>query len=348
MKKIKRFLDCYIPITTCNLQCSYCYIAQQGLFKSGKTSFEHSPQEMRQALSKKRLGGPCLINLCAGGETLLVETVVQIIEELLKEGHYVMVVTNGLISKRFEQLLLISEDLQKRLFIKFSFHYLELRRLQLFDVYFENVLKIKNSNISFSVELTPCDDEIPYIEDIQKRCKEKLGNICHVTIGRSDIDPEHRIPHLSGYSFEEYCKIWKQFDSELFNFKRKIFYQKRKEFCYAGEWTAYINLGTGEMKQCYCGEILDNIYQNTDAPLKFRAIGSHCEFSHCYNGHVWLAFGNIPELDAPTYAQLRNRECEDGQEWLKPEIKEVFSTKLNETNKKYSLLKKYSINNRKK
>lgn len=30
-QKIKRYIDCYVPITTCNLRCSYCYVAQQGL-----------------------------------------------------------------------------------------------------------------------------------------------------------------------------------------------------------------------------------------------------------------------------------------------------------------------------
>lgn len=40
-RKIKRYIDCYVPITTCNLRCSYCYVAQQGLFKQAVPHFEH-------------------------------------------------------------------------------------------------------------------------------------------------------------------------------------------------------------------------------------------------------------------------------------------------------------------
>lgn len=343
--KIKKFLDCYIPVTTCNLRCSYCYIAQQGLFKAEVPQFEHSPEEIRRALSRKRLGGACLINLCGGGETLIPKEVVKIVKELLDEGHYVMIVSNGLLKERFQELAKLKEDYKEKLFIKFSFHFLELKQRNLFSVFFENVNIIKNAGIAMSVELTPCDEEISYIEDIKAVCRANLnGVLCHVTIGRSDVDPESKIPHLSQYPFDEYVKIWETFDSPLFDFKKNIFYHKRREFCYAGEWTAYINLGTGEMKQCYCGKVLDNIFENVNEKLNFEAIGKKCELAHCYNGHVWLPFGNIPKLKVPTYAELRNRICEDESEWLQPEIKEVFSTNLLESNKPYSFIKKIKVN----
>lgn len=64
--KMKKFIDCYIPTETCNLRCHYCYITQQRKFENKVVSFTHDPQVIRKALSIKRLGGPCLINLCAG------------------------------------------------------------------------------------------------------------------------------------------------------------------------------------------------------------------------------------------------------------------------------------------
>lgn len=32
MDKIKRFIDCYVPVTTCTLRCHYCYITHHRLF----------------------------------------------------------------------------------------------------------------------------------------------------------------------------------------------------------------------------------------------------------------------------------------------------------------------------
>lgn len=291
--RIKHFIDCYIPVTTCNLRCTYCYVAQQGLFKNEIPKFEHTPQEIRKALSVKRLGGSCVLNLCAGGETLIAAEVIEIIRELLEEGHYVAVVTNGLLSNRFDQLAQFPSELLRHLFFKFSFHYLELKRLNLFEQYFANIHKMQKAGASFSVEMTPCDEEIPLIPEIKQVCMDHLGALCHVTIARSDIDPEQKIPHLSEHPFEEYKKIWGVFDSKLFDFKASIFYQKRTEFCYAGDWTFYVNLGSGEATQCYCGKRIGNIFD--EKPLKLEAIGKNCTQAHCYNGHVWLTFGDIPQ-----------------------------------------------------
>ena len=107
-----------------------------------------------------------------------------------------------------------------------------------------------------------------------------------------------------------------------------------------------VNLSTGDMKQCYCGRILDNIYKNIDKPLKFEAIGCNCTQPHCYNGHAFLALGDIPELETPTYAQLRNRVTQNGTEWLNPKMKAFMSQKLYENNEIYTDEKKKKINNK--
>ena len=340
MDAIKRFLDCYIPVTTCNLRCSYCYVAQQGLFSQTPPRFEHSAQEVRRALSKKRMGGTCAINFCAGGETLISHDVLEMTLELLKEGHYVMIVSNGLLSSRFDEIATWPTELLVHLFIKFSFHFLELKRLDAFDTYFSNVKKMDRAGVSFTVELMPCDEEIPLIPEIKSICMTHLGALCHCTIGRSDIDPEQRIPHLSKLPFDEYKKIWSVLNSELFQYKSQIFYHHQDGFCYAGDWSVYIHMGTGEMTQCYAGKHLDNIFDDLDRPLHFEAIGKHCTQAHCYNGHAFLAWGVIPEEKAPTYAELRNRETGDGKKWLKPEMKAFMSTKLCQSNRKYPFWKK--------
>lgn len=338
MEKLKRFIDCYVPIEMCNLRCHYCYITQKSKFNNKILKLKYSPKEIRKALSTERLEGKCLINLCAGGETLLSSEVIGLIKELLEEGHYVMVVTNGTVSKRLDEICELDSELLKRLFFKFSFHYLELIRLNKINDYFDNIEKVKNKGCSFTVEITPSDELIPHIEDIKKICLERLGALCHITIGRDDRKPG--IDILSDYSFEEYNEIWSTFESNLFDYKVSIFYKERKEFCYAGDWSLYINLGTGSLRQCYCGIELDNIFNDISKPLTFNAIGYECSQPHCYNGHAFLALGVIPELDSPTYAELRDRFNSNCQGWLNKEMKAFMSQKLKDNNEEYAELKK--------
>ncbi len=109
MDKIKRYLEVNIPVTTCTLRCDYCYITHHRLFEGPLPKFKYSPQHVRKALSVKRLGGKCLINMCASGETLLAPNITEYIYELLEEGHYVSIVTNATVSKRFEELEKLQE-----------------------------------------------------------------------------------------------------------------------------------------------------------------------------------------------------------------------------------------------
>lgn len=332
MDKLVKFLDCYIPTETCNFRCHYCYITQQRKFNNAVAKFQHSPAEIRKALSKERLGGTCLLNFCAGGETLISKDVLPVIKELLTEGHYLMVVTNGTLTNRFKEIAKWDKNILKRLFFKFSFHYLELIRINAMEVFFENIRLMASIGCSFTVEITPNDELIEHIDKIKAVCKRELGTLCHITIARNDTT--ENIDVLSKHSFEDFKKIWGVFDSDLFDYKKEIFYQKRTEFCYAGYWSAYLNLVTGDMKQCYCGDYLDNIYKNIDKPLYFNPVGYNCTLPHCYNGHAFLALGVIPELKSPAYSELRNRECEDGTQWLQPEMKAFMSQKLSDNNKK--------------
>ena len=54
----------------------------------------------------------------------------------------------------------------------------------------------------------------------------------------------------------------------------------------------------------------------------------------------FLGFGAIPELNSPTYADMRNRVRPDGSEWLQPKIKAMFSQKLNGLNCEYGCFEK--------
>lgn len=343
MDKMKRFIDCYIPTETCNFRCHYCYIAQHRKFNNEVAKFNYTPEYISKALSKERLGGTCMLNLCAGGETLIAEEVIDVVEAILKEGHYVMIVTNGSLTQRFQKIAKFPKELLKRLFFKFSFHYLELVRLKMLDKFFENVKMMRDAGASFTIEITPSDELETYIDEIKSITLEKLGALPHITIGRKDSDD---IPPLTEHEFTKYKEIWSEFESEMFDFKYTIFGQKRSEFCYAGEWSIYLNLVTGDYTQCYCGKKLGNIYKDINKPIKFLPIGCNCTQPHCYNGHAFLTFGNIPELESPTYDKLRNRVCNDKTEWLTPEMKSFMQSKLVNSNEEYYEEKKKKINNK--
>ncbi len=341
--KIKRFIDCNFPVKTCNLRCHYCYVTQNREFEKELPKFKYTPEHITKALSKERLGGVCNINICGEGETMLPPEIIPITKGLLENGHYVNLITNGTISKRFDELCEFPKELLSRLFIKFSFQFLELKRLHLLGTYVENVHKMQQAGASFSIEITPNDELIPYIEEIKQFSIDNFGALPHITVARNNMDKN--LPILTNLSRTEYQKVWGQFNSEMFNYKMKCFNVKRKEFCYAGAWTAFLMMGSGELKQCYLGKTINsNIYENIDKPIDFNMpIGYKCPDAHCFNSHAWLCFGDIPEHQAPTYAEIRNRICNDGSEWLKPKIKNFFSTKLEESNKKISLLKKIQM-----
>ncbi len=337
--KIKRFIDCYVPVTTCTLRCHYCYVTVHRKFEGPLPTFKYTPEQVGKALSAERMGGVCLINLCAGGETLLTPAIVDYIRVFLEEGHYVMVVTNATVTKRLQEIATFPSHLLSHLFFKFSYHYLELKQRGLLESFFSNVRMMRDAGCSFTLEVTPSDELIPYIDDVKSQAIEHVGAVPHVTVARDEKNPEV-LPILTSLPLDEYKKVWGTFDSALFAYKASIFGVKRHEFCYAGDWSVYLNLATGEMSQCYTSAFHQNIFEHPEKPIRFLPVGKHCREHHCYNGHAFLTFGDIPELNAPNYLAMRDRTCQDGSHWVKPEVAALFSSKLNESNQEYSRMHK--------
>ncbi|SEM81403.1 Radical SAM superfamily protein [Syntrophus gentianae] len=338
MEKVKRLINCSIPVSACNFHCNYCYISHyEGRRKNRMPKFKYDADYIGKALSANRLGGICLFNLCGDGETLLPREVPKIIEALLKEGHFLEVVTNGTLTERFDEIAKFDIELLKRLEFKFSFHYMELLHTDTINDFFNNIKKMKKVGCSFTVELTPHDELIPFIQDIKTVCKEKLGAFCQVTVARNDASD---MDYLTKLSLTEYKKTWGTFNSPMFEFKLSTFGIKRKEYCYAGDWVLYVNLETGKTSQCYCSRFEQNIFENLNKPITFLPIGKNCTMPHCYNSHALLTLGAIPELDTITYSDVRNRQCDDGTEWLNPEVKEFFSGKFCENNAIYTTMEK--------
>ena len=338
MDKMVKFIDLYWSIEYCNLNCPYCYIHQHRENKGKKYQCSHTPAEIRKALSKKRLGGAALLNICAGGETLLEEQIIPILYELLEEGHYISIVTNGTITENIKKLLKFSEELRRHLFFKFSFHYGELERVGRLEEFFNTVKMVQKAEASFSIELPAYDKFIPKSEEIMKLCKEKIGALPHIATLRDES--KAGFPLLSEYSFDKLNKIWSIYDSDLFRIRSETMEKKYRGFCYAGDWTFTANLESGEIKQCFHERVIGNLYQETK--LEWEAVGDHCHSEYCYACHSFLTLGVIPDLKINTsYNETRDRE---DAKWLNREMKEFMHQKLFENNREYSALEKNQIN----
>ncbi len=328
--EIRKFIDVHVPIFYCNLKCEYCYVSQNRQ-NTDKPYFKYAPEIVKRALTQERLGGICHFNVCGMGETLIPEEVINYIRVILENGHTVMIVTNGTLTNRFRVLMEFPIELKKRLGFKFSFHYLELQRLSLLDVFWENVDLVRKNGCSYSIELTPSDVYEPYIDEIKKNCLEHVGAYCHISVPRDEATGGIRL--LSKHSLKEFYKIWNTFESPMFDLKMRHWEEKRNEFCYAGLWSGLLNIGNGEYNSCYRQpKPIGNLFEKPEEPFSFFPEGK-CEVPHCFNGHSFLAWGIIPEIKEESYCDIRDRVNNEGKHWINDIMRDQFSCKLYEYNK---------------
>ena len=339
MDKIKKIFLFSIPVSICNFRCHYCYLSQrQDSFQGIHPEMKYTPYEFGKAMNVKRTGGIAYANFCADGETFLVKDIDLYVKAFIEQGHYAEVVTNMTITSVLERFLLWDKSLLKHLEFKCSFHYLELKKKGLLGIFAENVKRAWDAGASATIEITPSDELVPYIEEVMDFSLKHFGALPHLTIARDDRSSA--IDYLTNLSMDDYDRIWSQFDSDFWKYKKSIFGTKQTKFCYAGDWSLNINLCTGEARSCYCGPFIGDVFQNPQKSFSKKAIGS-CPIAHCYNGHALLTLGLIPNSTDIGYGDIRNRVRPDGSEWLQPELKAFFNSHLVSSNRTYSPIKKF-------
>lgn len=341
MEKIKRFFECLVPVTACNLKCNYCYVIQRDNRKLEIPKLQYNVKDIGYALRKERMGGTCFFSICGAGETLLADQIVELVEEILRQGHYVNITTNGTITQQFDRLAQFDKELIERLHISFSFHYLELKQKKLIDKFFENINRMKAAGCSILVQLNMCDEYEPFFNDIFELCVENVGAPPQIAPTRAEIDLNNNIQLFTDHTLKEYLDMAKKFESPLFDFNIRNFNVRRKEFCYAGDWSGVLNLNTGILHKCYFyGKEGVNLYKNPELNIHFAAVGK-CGSPYCMNSSHFLTMGVIPDLYSEyTYQGLRNRQT---AHWYNDLMQEVLNHKLIESNKEYSLIKKLAV-----
>lgn len=339
MDQVKKIVFFSIPLSICNFRCHYCYLAQRPEHYLGvQPEMKYTPQQVALAMSPKRLGGLAYFNFCADGETLLLKDLDKYVFELVKEGHYVEIITNMTIDNMLDKIIAFPKEYLSHIEFKCSFHYLELKKRKLLEKFTRNVKRAHRAGASITIEVTPTDELIPYIDELKEFSINSFGALPHLTIARDDRT--EGIEKLTNLSEKEYKKTWGQFHSSFWEFKESIFGVKQTDFCYAGAWSLYINLSNGIASQCYCGHVLGDVFATPDKPLPCLAVGK-CTLPHCYNGHAFMAWGLIPDhYQNVYYGDLRDRVTKNGDHWLQTRLNSFFHTKLSSTNKEYSLEKK--------
>lgn len=330
--KIKKFIECLIPISACNLKCHYCYVIQYNARENKIPELKYEPQFIAKALSKKRMGGTCLINLCGKGETLLCKNIVEIAEALLNEGHYINITTNGTITSQFEKFMKLPKGLREKLQFAFSLHYIELKNKNLLNDFINNVKMMKREGFSICVQFNMCDEYVPYLQEIKDICLENFKALPQIALTRDETSDEIKI--FSKLSNEDYKKLGDEFESPLWDYTNKNFLVKRHEFCYAGDWTFRMNLYTGQMARCYFEGYTQNIYENIDKPIWTLPVGHKCKMKYCFNSSHFMSLGVMPDIKGISYSELRNRKCTDGTCWQMPKMQSFLSTKLYNNNQR--------------
>lgn len=341
METIKKFFECLIPETVCNLKCDYCYVIQRSHNTNSLPELDYPISTIQKALTKERLGGTCYFSICGAGETFVPNYLIDIVYVLLENGHYVNVTTNGTLTHKIKKLEIIPVEWRSRLHIAFSFHYLELKRLNRVESFFDNVNFVKKIGCSILVQVNLYDGYLAHIDEIISLCIEHVGAKPQLAATRKEHSLTKDIELMTSLSEKEYKEAGKAFDSPLFDFTMKNFNIKRKEFCYAGSWAYTLNFKTGILKRCYASCIHQNIFKNVDSPIMDLAIGNCCGSLFCLNSSHFMSLGVIPSLETPTYASLRNRKAAG---WYTPDFEEFVSKKLINNNITYGPLKKFKSN----
>ncbi len=327
---------CYtLPTNICNFRCDYCYMKQlagESVFETApwQKKMPHAPQYMAYSLRRERMGGICFVSLAAGGETLLVEGVEELVCELLKDGHIVKIATNGVITETLDKILEIPSDLLKNLIICFSVHYLELIKTHTLEIFLSNIEKVRDSAASLYTIIVASDVYYPYVKEIKEKFWDRLGIYPQVDVMRDDSDLLHPVI-LTQLSQEVYEDTWDSWGSEKFRFRRTEGLQEVHQ-CMAGKSYFYVDAFAGGVRYCSAfrneQEDLTNIYQNLDKDIAVQPV-KECPAKWCFAGADIFPLRILGDkVNAPAYGDMYQQVDKWGKSYIKPSLLELLNRDL--------------------
>lgn len=346
-EQINKAITVYVPGNVCNLRCSYCYVSeclQDGHEEIGK--FRYSVEHMIYAFRPERIGGRAYITVIGAGETLVPQEVVPFVKGLLRLGHVVEVVTNNTLNQRISELLEAPEEDLRRLIVKGSLHWKELKRLNKVQDYFNNIKRILKAGASSYPFLVLSEEYMQDLDEICETCVKELGELPQCT---PCVTAETREDFLKGGSTltspactpEFIKKVDEKLHSKLFNeCVRFLDIDVKRVFCYAGKWSFGVGMGDGTICKCHNVVVPGNFFENIDAPYEGEAVGCECGIASCCLQYPLYGLGLIPEIkNVPTYTEMI---C-DRETLFSNEVKELMNIKISDNEKVFSNEEKISF-----
>ncbi|MDD5999622.1 MAG: radical SAM protein [Lachnospiraceae bacterium] len=342
MREIKKFINATVHTQGCNLKCDYCYLAQH-MYSNNKSrlALRNPVEYVLKAFSPERMGGICYITLVGDGETLLPDDIEDFIVGLVKQGHYLTIITNGTLVEKIIHIIerLKEINLQNHIYFSLSLHFLEIVRLGLKDRFTQCVNFLKEENISVGITLVLANSYIPVIEEIKIYCDE-LGIVPSVNLAINEHE-DGEVEHIVEVSDEEYREMEKRLTGQKsVTSKLNNFYTKETGFCYAGVWSIILDITTGECGQCVNNsDHVFNFYDNIEKPLELLPVGNRCKAAYCICGFR-DAWHLVPEKEFITEKET----ISPSDRFLSEETRRRFRTDLAKSNEEYSDTMKEAIN----
>lgn len=335
--KPRKIIWSVIPGSKCNLNCEYCYTSTN---KGKPGRFLYPVEHMIRCFEPSRFGGPIIFGGAAAGETLLWDGIVDFTRGLLSQGHFVSYTTNMTMRSVIRKFCEFPRELRVRLELDASLHYLELKKLNMLDVFFENLRALKEAEISYAIYLCISDSYLPYVREVSALCKSRAGILPVASMVRKYSEEGATL--AEPYSKEIEDLVEATCDTRQWKLQKKLYGQKRNEFCHAGQCSMNLNLGTGDYTKCWGRsrpisglekfvekspslikkigrrfvktQAVGNIFKNPKGSIKFEPIGK-CPFFDCVCAS-YLVWGLIPEMSAPTHSNVYyDRAATSSETW---------------------------------
>ena len=285
------------PQVECDLCCAYCYLRSRRRTAVGDFMQRHSPEAIAESLSPERIDGSCFFYGYADGEPLLHEENARLLAALAARGHFVAVTTNlnAADPRRLERVFAIC-DRWRVLFLA-SLHWQELRRRGRLNTFFDTMDFLRTAGFSCRIRLCLAPEYRSDLETIDALCLQRTGQLPLLTRWRGTETPDTDMKNLDCIGAR----------SPVYRLQKRCMDVPRREFCFAGERSAVLDLGSGEFRACLAEPVtgvLDLASPHKDLPFPGEPVGRHCRARWCMCCSILWPWGVLPDLFPGTWADL--------------------------------------------